>query len=173
MNRRMYVYLSVLVVLLAVCAVWSVGYLADQRAVAREAAKDLTDCRRLADRIQILRHRPAMAADRERQSAELSGPIEQAARDAGIPTDRLVRISPEPARRLGESAYKEKPTRVSLRRVALKNLVTMIHALTDPTTGLDLKSLRLTATSRETPDGTWSAELVFIYLIYEPSGTRL
>jgi len=169
----MAIYLAALLVLLAVCAAWSLGDLADRRAGAQEAAKNLARCRWLARQIRTLRRRPARAAERERQSAELTGPIERAARDTGIPTDRLVRISPEPARRLGESAYEEKPTRVFLKRVTLEELVTMIHTLTDPETGLDLKSLRLAATSRDAAEGTWSAELVLTYLIYKPARTRL
>jgi len=169
----MAIYLAALLALLAVCAAWSLGDLAGQRAAAHGAAENLVRCRRLAGRIRALRRRPARAAERERQSAELTGPIERAARDAGIPSDRLVRISPEPARRLGESAYEEKPTRVFLKRVTLEDLVTMIHTLTDPERGLDLKSLRLAATSRGVAEGTWSAELVLTYLIYKPARTRL
>ena len=114
-----------------------------------------------------------MAAESERGSAEISAPIEGAAKAAGIPADRLVRISPEPARRVGETAYKEKPTRAFLKNVRLKALVATAHALGGPETGLDLKSLRLTAPSRDATEETWSAELLFTYLIYEPQRTPL
>jgi len=173
MNRRMRIYLVVLLVLLGVFAVMGLRHLADARAAAEGAAGDLADCRRHGRDIDRLRGRPAMAAERERGSAELSAPIEQAAKAAGIPADRLVRISPEPAQRVGETAYKEKPTRVFLKNSRLKALVTMAHALGAPETGLDLKSLRLTVPSRDATQGTWSAELVFAYLLYEPQRSRL
>ena len=173
MNRRMRVYLVVVIGLLAAFAVMSLRHLASARATARAAGRDLADCRRFERQIERLRAQPAMAADRERRSAELSAPIEQAARAAGVPPDRLLRISPEPAQRLGETAYKEKPTRVFLKNVRLRELVAMVHALGAPETGLDLKSLRLTAPSRDATEGTWSAELVLVYLVYEPREVRL
>ncbi len=173
MNRRMRFYLVILFVLLAICALWSVRHLTDERAAAQAAARDLADCRRHEERISRLRHRPALAADRERLSAEISAPIERAAKAAGIPTDRLVRISPEPPQRVGETSYKEKPTRVFLKNVSLRKVVTMAHGLMSSEEGLDLESIRLTAPSRDATAGTWSAELVFAYLIYEPQPTRL
>lgn len=173
MNARMRIYLVVFTVLLAVVAVWCVRWMLEERDAARAAAADLVTCHGFQAKITRLRNRPALAEDRERRSAEISGPIERAAREAHIPAEQLVRISPEPARRIGETPYKEKPTRVFLKDVSLTNVVTMVHGLTCGETGLDLKSIRLTAPSRDATAGTWSAELAFTYLIYEPQRTRL
>lgn len=172
MNRRMKMYIAALLVLAAAWASWSMMHLSEARAAAEGTAKDLAACRRLEGDILRLRGRPATAADCERQSAEVSAPIEKAAREAGIPADRLLRISPEPAQRFCETEYLEKPTRVLLKNVTLKQVARMAHSLGEPDTGLDLKSVRLTAQSRDSSDGTWSAELVFVYLIYEPRSVR-
>jgi len=173
MKRRMVIYVAALCVLMTGCAVMALRHLSEARAAAETAAGDLDECQRYAGQIEHLRGRPTMAADRERLSAELSAPIERATREAGIPIDRLVRISPEPSRRVGDTAYKEKPTRVFLKNVRLKDVVEMAHRLTSAEAGLDLKSLRLTAPSRDATEGTWSAELVFTYFIYEPQRTQL
>jgi hypothetical protein len=167
----MRLHLALLFALLGLCAVWGVRHLADAHAAEAAAARGLADCRRYAERISHLRGRPALAAQQERRSAEISAPIEGAAKEAGIPTDRLLRISPEPARRIGETAYKEKPTRVIIKNVTLRKVVAMAHGLTGGEGELNLKSLRLTAPSPDAVAGTWSAELVFTYLIYEPQRT--
>jgi hypothetical protein len=172
MNLRMKVYLVLLFVLMGFITAWSVGNLLAARSAAEAAAKNLGDCRRFEQQIMRLRSRPALAAERERLATEIVGPIDKAARDAGIPAERLVRISPEAAQRVCETAYKEKPTRVFMRNVTLQRVTAMAHGLTAAEGGLNLKSLRLTAQSREASSGTWSAELVFSYLIYEPQAGR-
>jgi hypothetical protein len=128
----------------------------------------LAECRRLVDRIRELERRSRRAEDRERVPDRTTGRIEAAATNAGIPRGRLVRIAPEPARRVGETVYKEKPTRVVLRKATLKQIVTMVHRLTRGEGGLRAKSLRLTAPSRNATQNLWDAEVVLVYLIYEP-----
>lgn len=173
MNRRMRAYLVVVFGLVAIVTLWSLGNLLGGRSAAQAAARDLEDCLKYEDQITRLRARPTLAADRERLATEIVGPIEQAAKTAGIPTERLVRISPEAAQRVCETAYKEKPTRVYLKSVTLQQVVSMAHGLTTREEGLNLKSIRLSALSREATTNLWSAELVFVYLIYEPQRTSL
>ena len=173
MNRRMTIYVLILYGLMAVVAFWSLGRMFEARAAARKAAADLAECNRYAEVIERLRVQPTVAAERERMNAEITGPIEKAARSAGIAADRLARISPEPAQRVGESAYKEKPTRFFLKNVTLQQVISMVYGLTESNEGLNLKSVRLAALSRDVPGGTWSAELVLAYLIYDPQRSSL
>ena len=173
MTRRMKIQLAVLAVLLALATAWSLGRLLTEQAAACAAARDLADCRKFEADIVRLRVQPTLASERERQSTELAGPIEKAAKEAGIPADRLLRISPEPAQRVAETAYKEKPTRVFLKNVTLQQVVAMVHGLTRNEEGLNLKSIRLTALSREATTNLWSAELILAYLIYEPQKSSL
>ncbi len=171
MRRRTAVLTLVLAALLGLWLGGSLRHLAAARGRALAASEDLAECRRLADRIRLLRDRSRLAEDRERVPEQTTGRIEAAAKSAGISAARLVRISPEPARRVGETAYKEKPTRVLLRKVTLKQLVAMVHGLTRGEGMLRAKSLRLTAPSRNATDDLWDAELVLVYLIYEPPPT--
>ena len=173
MNPRMKIYLVILFGLTGVATFWSLNSMLAERAAAQAAASELEDCHCFEAEIVRLRAKPALAAERERRSAEVTGPIERAAQAAGISADRLVRISPEPAQRVGETAYKEKPTRVFLKNVSLEQVVAMAYGLSRRDEGLGLKSMRLTAPSREATTGLWSAELVFVYLIYEPQHTNL
>jgi|WetSurMetagenome_2_1015567.scaffolds.fasta_scaffold121001_2 hypothetical protein len=172
MNRRKTFLVAALLALLVLVAGWSLQTMLQAQASAAEAKKGLADCRRLAAHIAILSQLPATASDRERQGTELSATLEQAAQAAGIPTDRLIRISPEPAQRVGDSVYKEKPTRVIVKNVGLRPLVTMIHRVMQSEGGWTLSSLRVTAPSRDATENLWTAELVFTYLVYEPLPIR-
>jgi hypothetical protein len=172
MNRRKTVLMGILLALLVLTAGWSLQVMWQARTEADAATKGLKECNRLAARIAVLNQLPTMASDRERLGAELNGPLEQAAQAAGIASDRLVRIVPEPAQRIGDSAYKEKPTRVIVKNVGLRPLITMVHRLTQSDGGWSLSTLRLTAPSRDATENLWTAELVFTYLVYEPLPTR-
>jgi len=151
---------------------WSYGYMADRRAAAIVARADLEDSLRDGARIDAIRNRPALAADRERLVSETTALIERAAGAAGIPPDQLVRITPEPPQRLGDSVYKEKPTQVTLKSVSLQQLVTLTHHLVSPSQGLHAKSLRITSLGTEGAAASWAADLVVTYLIYEPPHSR-
>ena len=172
MNRRRAILTGLCIALLAVTAAWSLSVMLQSRADARTAVEDLRECQRLVGRIAALGQQPTLASDRERLAAEINGPVEQAAQAAGIPADRLIRIVPEPAQRIGDGAYKEKPTRVFLKNVAPRSLAAMVQRLTRGDGGLALTSLRLTAPSRDATENLWTAELVFTYLVYEPLQSR-
>jgi hypothetical protein len=172
MNRRKVILLGVLLALLIVTAAWSLSTMIESRDGAQAATLDLKECQRLAGRITLLGQQPTLASDRERQGAEINGPVEKAAQAAGIPADRLIRIVPEPAQRIGDGAYKEKPTRVFLKNVAPRSIATMVQKLTEGDGGLTLSSMRLTAPSRDATENLWTAELVFTYLVYEPLSNK-
>jgi hypothetical protein len=113
-----------------------------------------------------------MAADRERQSGETASAIEMAAQSAGIASEQLLRISPEPPQRLGDSAYKEKPIAVTLRNIRLDQLVKMTFALESGELGLNTRNIRLNAAEATDGSGLWSADVVMTYLIYEPQTAK-
>jgi hypothetical protein len=172
MNRRRTVLLGVLLALLVLITGWSLAGMLQARTEAVDATRGLKECQRLAARIALLNQLPTLASDRERLGAELNGPLEQAAQAAGIPSDRLIRIVPEPAQRIGDGAYKEKPTRIIVKNVGLKALIAMVHRLMQSEGGWSLSTLRLSAPSRDATENLWMAELVFTYLVYEPLPTR-
>lgn len=171
MTRRRAILVLILAAVLAVAGGWSYAYVADQRRAALAALADLDDCRRMAAQIETLRRRPSLAAQNQRGSAETIGLIEQSAKAAQLASGNLVRILPEPPRRLGDTVYVEKPTRVMLKNVTLQQLVAMVHGIITDKNGLHARSVRLTAPSPEDTGPAWTAELVLTYLIFEPPRT--
>ncbi len=171
MRRRMTILLGLLAALLAVTAVWCCGRMAARRRAATQARDDLAACRQMADLITDLGRRQAVAEERERQSSEVAGPIEQAAREAGVAAGQIVRINPAPPRRIEGTAYKEKPTQVFLKRVPLKAIVATLHTLSQADQPLHPSAIRLTAPNREDTGSQWDAEVVLTYLVYDPVQT--
>lgn len=160
-----------LLVLLGACVAAFVGYgfLASSRGSADRVARDLHDCRVIAGRIDQMRHLPSAAGSSELQEGEIVRLIEQASRTANMTRDQIARIWPEDARRLGQSPYKEKPTRIHLRRVTLRQTVTFLHALCDGQSGLRVSGLRLVAPREAETRELWSVEVTLSYLIFAPS----
>ena len=151
---------------LALGLLWSYGRLADGRA----AAADLARCRELATRIEQARGRPAVAGPQELRPTDLSRRIEAAA--AGVGDAAVERIEPEPARRVGESPYKEVPTRVRLRGVTLAQAFALLHALGEDAPGapgLRLRSVRLSAPRGQESGDAWGVESTLAHLVYDPA----
>jgi hypothetical protein len=162
---------------------WCYLRLADARASATGAAQDLADCRALASRIESLRRLPTVAGATELGAADLSRQIEQAARVADFPEGSVERIEPEPARRVGETNYREVATQVRLRHVTLRQVFTFLHALcaaadTSATpsshgidrsaSGLRLRNIRLSAPRGEETADRWTVESTLTYMVYSP-----
>lgn len=168
MTRRSTILLGILAGLLVLTAWWSYRYMASRRRIAATAQADLADCLRIAGQIERLRRRPTLAAHRERLASETTGLIEEAARSAGIPADSLSRISPGRPRRVDDTAYQEKPTRVLLRKVTRRQLVVLMHRLLSAGAGLHAKSIRLSAPRHDDSGDRWTVELVLTDLIYDP-----
>ena len=167
MTRRKLILLALLAATLMVAMGLAYGRLAESRERAAVAAADLEDCARCAEKIEAYRGRPNLASDHQKLDAEIHGLVERSAKGAGLDIQRLVRISHEPPQRFLDTAYKEKPTLVSLKDVTLQQLVTILYGLTGEQ-GLLAKSLRLSAPSVDDAGQQWSAELVLTYLIYDP-----
>jgi len=158
----------VLIGILCVIAFQSIRYMADRHKAALGARADYEKCLRCAEKIEALKKRPKIAAGHERLHAETTGLIEQAAEKAGVPAGSLVRITPEPPRRLADTVYKEKPTRILLKKVTLKQIVLLVHGLIGADKKLHANFIRITAPRADDTGGLWTAELVVTYLIYEP-----
>jgi len=172
-NRRQTLLISVLAALLVVVVLWAYDGMTAQRAAARSAAGDLVSVREMASRITAYTQMPTVASDHERLAAQTTGLIESAARDARIDPSCLDRIMPEPPRRLGDSAYKEKPTHVLLKNVTLRQLTTLIHSVTAGPHGLAARSIRISAPRPEDTGPLWTAEVALTYLIYDPPKTHV
>jgi len=168
MNRRKATLLLIAAGLLAAVLGWCYGAMARARTTAQHAAADLVECRRMAAAIENRSRQPAKASEHEQLATETTGLIEAATRDADIEPRSLIRISPEPPRRLGDTVYKEKPTQVFLKDITLKQLVGLVHNLLASKNNLEVKALRLAAPRPDDTTDNWTAELVLTYLIYDP-----
>jgi hypothetical protein len=158
---------------------WSYMQLAETRASEAAAAQDLADCRALTARIELLRRRPSVAGAQQLGAADLSRRIESAARAADFADGSVERIEPEPARRVGETNYREVPTQVRLRRVTLRQVFTFLHALSaDPSQPandaqqciLRVRDIRLSAPRGEEIGDRWTVESTLTYTVYAPKG---
>ena len=83
-------------------------------------------------------------------------------------TGAILRIGPQPPRRLADSVYLEKPTQVSVRQLTLQQLITFLHDLSDDSSNLWVPSLRIRSSQVATVAGRWDAEMTVSYLIYSP-----
>ena len=171
MNRRTLLLSLVLIGCLCAAAVAAAVHMGRSCSAARQAADDLAECRRLADQIRRLSARPRRASDHERLSSETSTLIEKAAAAAGVTGGRLVSIHPEPAQRVAESVYKEKPTRIVLRGVTVRQTVELMQRLAARENPLSVKSVNLTAATPQEDRDAWHADIVVTYLIYDPPHT--
>jgi hypothetical protein len=170
MTKRVLILLVALAGGLLLAAGWGYRYMDEQRLSAAKAEGDLADCRIAAQEILECRERPALAADRERGPGEVHSLIERAAAASGIVAkDSLERISPQAPRPVGDTAYREQDTEVSLRKVTLQQLVSFLHGLLTSGSGLRAKSIHLSTPRDEELGDRWTVELTLSYLIYDPS----
>ncbi len=166
---RLATLLGFLCLILAGLAAWSFADMADKKRVAQNAAADLSEVKKLAERIIEVRDQPAIAGSYELELDELTRQIEEAADKAELPGGSLVRIWPEAARRVSDSPYKEKPTQILLRQATLRQITIFLYELSNSESGLTVQSLRIVAPHRDVKDNTWTSEATITYLIYDPN----
>lgn len=161
-----------LVLVLAAGAGWSVHRLHVQSQAAERMVDQLAECRVLVHKIKALQNKPSMAAASAMPMTDLARLIEDAAKEAGLSLAKLIRISPNPAQRLGETPYQRKPTQVLLRGVSLEQAIRFLHAVQQHDRELHVTAVRLSAArepARQTPGSEqWTLEATLSYLIYAP-----
>ncbi len=176
LKRRSLLYALLLVALL-VAVLWHAwGTFAASRRAAGLAAIHLDEAQRLMQQIDLSRQGSRVAGQTEVGEGELVRRVEAAATTAGALPSQIVRIDPAPARRLGESPYKQKSTRLQLRAVTLSQAVEFLEALDrpqeEPHQGLTLSTVRLSAAREETNRGLWDLDATVNYLLYAPRSAR-
>jgi len=131
---------------LALLVAWSSHRQAVNRRRIQAAQTDLDRCRQLADRIQDLSAKPTRAwlkSDSPRERLALH--IQQAAQAAQINESSIVSIEPLKGHQIGESAYMDELTKLQLRNLSLRQLVTFLKEVSAGQSGLRVDSLRLSA----------------------------
>jgi hypothetical protein len=156
-----------------VLLLWGWQRLDSSRDSARRAARELAECERLAARIGQLSERPSPGGEQGLPAAgtELARLIEQLAPQCAMPADAVVRIVPEPARRVEGTQYKEERTAVVLRSVNVAQVIRLLHATSRSNPGLTAEGLALSAGPPEEAAGTWNVEIRFVQSIYAPAAS--
>lgn len=167
-DRRQAILVGLLVVVLAITTLWSLQWMLHQRTVAQRTRDELGMCRRLAEALRSIEHKPKVAESEAAGVQELGDRIETAMRRAGLDPRALESVRPQSARPVENSPYSRKPTGLTLRSVTLTQLVTFLHSLTDGT-GLNVRELRLRAPHGAASDKLWNAEATVTYLVYAAS----
>jgi len=150
-----------------------VSYLLMGTSYARAAAstENVTQCLSIIERIERLRQTPQRADIRSQSETELAGRIEEAAAQADLPRNNIVRIDPGEPRRLTGTDYKKQPTDVELRSVSLKSLITFLHTVAENSESqADFLWLTSTRTDEQSAavSESWNAQLTLSNLIFSP-----
>ena len=167
-NQRRLVLAGLLGVTLLVTTTWSYAALRRNHAAAKNAANDLITCQTLAAEIRDLGRQPAVAQSKQIQLDELTRHIEQSTKMASIPPDRLIRIWPDPASRVGNTPYQRKSTQVLFRRVTLRQIIMFLHTISSRKGGPQATRIRLLAPRDDASDKLWTVETTLTHLIYQP-----
>ena len=142
----------------------------------RDAARNLDRCRELADAIMRLRDRPQAASlpGGSESVEDFASRVEKAAIRAKIPRQAILRVDPQPLRRIGETPYQERVVFLELHAVTVKQVVTLLAALQGESNLFHVRNLRLTAPGG--PDNTlperWHAEITLTNLVFAPINRR-
>ena len=172
MSRRRAIQTAAIAAMLVMAGLWRYQAMLAAQGGAESAQGDLEAARRIVAKIQAFRDRPSEASESEHLATETITLVEKAVKAAGIDIKNLVRISPGSPTRVGDSAYKEKPTQVFVRSVPLRQLVALTHSLMQGPQKLRAKAIRLVPPLPDDPGDDWNAELTLTYLIYEPQRNK-
>lgn len=158
--------------LLAAGAVWSFLWTASKRVSARDARDNLLACRKLAAEIRSHQGAPSRAALQASSTAEVTRLMEQAVSSVNLPPGSVSVIEPQLPRPFADSAYKVQETRIELNPLSLRQVVSLLHTVTQDQTGLAVVRLHLsdparTVSHEETPEA-WLTEVTLTKLIYDP-----
>ncbi len=167
-QRRQIILFVALGFVLVALNLWAWSILSEHRQAAADADRDVAVCRQLANRIAHLKDKPTVAGSREIEATELSQKIERAATANQIAPAALTRISPESARRVGDTSYLEKPTTVLLSGISLRQLADFLYAMSTGSSVMSVQRIWITAPRDEGTSDRWTVEVTLSYLIYAP-----
>lgn len=160
-----------IIVGLAILVVLAMDRWNSKRAAAQTATANVEACRQLAMQIANLKARPSRAALESRSTTDFTQRVEKAAQNAGLAQDSILRIDPQPARRVEDTTYLEQPTTLELRDISLQHLTTFLLALTADDSSPIVSALRLTVPRQQATRGEgepWHAEVTLTHLIFSP-----
>jgi hypothetical protein len=122
-------------------------------------------------RIELLRHAPHLAVERQRPNDELLAKVQEAIGDADLPTESWVGNDPQPPVRIPRSPYKRLSVRLVFEEITLRHLVQFAYHLTEADATLSIPHFRLSAPRAQSGE-TWNVDMTVSYLIYAPYNDR-
>lgn len=169
-------HLNIVVLLAAACGVAASSWYYCRSAERLEtAARNLHQCKTLAAKIADAAQTPQRARLESRSIADLGTTIEKAATDAQLARDRVLRIDPQAAKRLGKTDYLEQATEVELSAVTLRQIVEFVYNLARTDEQLHVRTLRLRMphdAGNSTAPELWLADIVLTQRIYAPTTVK-
>ncbi len=156
--------ISVLAVCVVVAVTWSFTALLDGSDDAARAAADYSTVQVSARHLEAAR---TAGGTSRTTAAELPTKLDQAMKTAEIDSEDLVRITPQPPRRLGTTGLREMPSQLVFRQLTLAQVLTFITALSPAGSELTVRDLHLTLPGETVGTGTdagWNVELTVSYV---------
>jgi len=169
-SNRMMLWSVLLVVCLGMLVYWSYGQMLEKKRIALAASQDAVTCQAIADYIQQLRAAQPEQLDQASQMNLVVEHLQDAARSAELSMDRIIdRIRPIPARRIGNTAYMEQLTHVTLSNVNMQQLLTMLHAVSAKKTGLHIRQININPPRKPSDRGQWQVAVTLVAYIHQPT----
>jgi len=170
MNKRQSILTILAFVGLVSLAFWSFMNLRSSHLAATDAAERLSRMRQIATRIEQVRARPVLASSEKRTVADIAFQVEQAMTAVGIRPEQVLSITPQPSRRVEETAYERQDTVLQLVDVKLQNLVKFLYQVRQSDgTELSVKSLNISAPRQQEDskkEELWNAEVTLTALVF-------
>ena len=152
--------------------------MASSHRAAMDSVEQWNQCRELADQIKGLQDKPLKVAERLQTAVQLARTLEESAQAANIQLDQLIRIDPRPVRQIENTPYQEQATYFELRKVTLRQLILLLHKISNEHQGTTVVDLRLESTrtggmnaeyaTNSTQEETWDAEVTLTSLVFNP-----
>ena len=169
--RRRRILIGLMLVVLAVYAIFAV---LDARSAQSRLASmrgDSAELRGMLSDIQRLRTAPKVAALRMQSPAEIANRVASAMQSAGLPESSLMKEEPLAPQRIQRSDFELRSTTIDLAPATLAQIMALCEALRDPETGTMVRDVTL----REPNSGAngagkekWEASLVLTQMIFSP-----
>jgi hypothetical protein len=166
--KRTLLLTALLLAMLLLATVWSVSWMFRQRSAADAASADAAACQGLERLIADMRRQSTLVSAQAIESQELGERIDAAAKQSGLSLDLLQGVFPEPALRVGNLPYVEKPTTLTFRKVESRALATFLFHLTN-SSGLTLRHLHLRTPHGNTGTTLWDVDATITCLVYAPN----
>ena len=163
---------AALVLAMVLLALWCFWTLTTSRSRATTAAIHFTKCEQLATKIKRLRKTS------DDKTADNS--VGQSATDLGEflgragPTIGVVRIDPQPTRRIQNSDWVEETASVTLQPITMQELAMLLSAMSEVDSNLRAPFVRMTRAKDELPglEERWDVEMTLTHSMFSPKNVQ-